>query len=143
MAGLVLFVILVMKQNSSGYVSMEEIAHMAAGLPGTDGMKLKDAQGTNTVFGMVPDEYIYYKTDDIMDVRELFIAREPEADAMDQIQEAAALRLKTQMDNFNGYGTDQLDKLEHAIITQRGDYYFYAVGDDADEWQQSFLQMVR
>ena len=139
---LLIFIITVLTRNTSGNIPMSLIDQEMSSLNGVTDLIRKDDRAASSSFGFVPSDYIYYKSNDIMDVRELFIAKAADDDEMDRLTEAAAGRLAVQIDNFTGYGTNQLEKLEHAILMQKGDYYFYAVGDEADDWQSHFLRLA-
>ena len=142
LAGLLVFIILMLTSGSSRDVPISEIRDHMLKQAGTSDMIQKDDAGTGSVLGVIPSDYIYFRTDQIMDVRELFIARETDADKMDSIESAIMAHLDKQIENFTGYGTDQLDLLEHAVYMRKGDYYFFAVGEQAEEWQSAFLKLI-
>lgn len=142
MVCLLIFIITAVSRNSSGNAPFSSVKEEMSRLCTAAGLLEKDDRAVKSSFDYVPSEYIYYKSNDIMDVRELFIAKAADDDEMDRIIEAAAHRLAVQIENFTGYGTNQLEKLEHAILMQKGKYYFYAVGDEADEWQSNFIKLA-
>ena len=142
LAGLLVFIILMLTSGSSKDVPVSEIRERMLAQEGTADMIQKDDAGTSSVLGMIPSDYMYLRTDQIMDVRELFIAREPDADKMDNIESALNAHLEKQIENFTGYGTNQLDLLEHAVYIRKGDYCFFAVGEQAEEWQSAFLKLI-
>lgn len=139
LAGITVFVILVLRQGVFHEVSMEQIRIQMEQQPGIKELSIKDDALTRSCFELIPSSYIYYKSDDIMDVRELLIAKALDDAEMDTLQEAVQKRLDRQIDIFSGYGTNQLDLLQHAVVMQRGNYCFYAVGDEAQQWQEAFL----
>ena len=143
LAGLVVFIISVLSSGSSADVPVSQIRDHMLLQAGTEDMIPKDDAGTSSILGIIPSDYMYYRTDEIMDVRELFIAKTGDADEMDSIESALMSHLDKQIDNFTGYGTNQLDLLEHAVYMKKGDYYFFAVGEQAEEWQSAFLSQVR
>ena len=139
---MIIFIIVMISRNSSVYVPMSDIDEAMRKATGISELMNKDDPAVKNAFGFVPSEYIYYRSDDIMDVRELFIARAADDNEMQQIQEAVRARISTQTENFTGYGTYQLAMIEQAIQIQKGDYYFYAVSDESDEWQQLFQDLI-
>ena len=139
LAGIAVFVVLVLRQGFFREISMEQIRMALEQQPGIEELSLKGDALTRSCFEVVPSSYIYYKSDDIMDVRELLIAKAQDDTEMEILQEAVQKRLDRQIDIFTGYGTDQIDLLQHALSTQMGDYCFYAVGDEAEQWQEAFL----
>ncbi len=142
LAALIIFIVVMLTSNSSKDVSMDEIKAALSTQTGVSELIEKDSSGTNTAFGMVPLEYLYYASNEIMDVRELLVVKTSDDDEMEQIESAVASHLQTQIDNFTGYGAEQVDLLEHAIYGQKGDYYFYAVGANAQEWQDAFYKLI-
>ena len=142
LAVLVIFIVVMLTSNSSKDISMDKIKENMSAQTDVAELIEKDSAGTNTVFGMVPSEYLYYASNAIMDVRELFIAKTSDDDEMEQIENAVTMRIETQIDNFTGYGAEQVDMLEHAVYGQKGDYYFYAVGENAQEWQDAFYKLI-
>ena len=137
---LALFIIIMISRSSSGNTPVSEVKEAVSSLAGINELQEKDDTAAARSFGFVPSEYIYYKSNNIMDVRELFIAKASDYDEMEQIKSSVRSRLDIQIENFTGYGTNQLDMLENAVTVEKGDYYFYAVGDEAGEWQSAFLK---
>lgn len=61
------------------------------------------------------DWSIYYCGNGLMDVSELLIVKSDNSAALETAEKAAASRLDAQKTNFDGYGTNQIDLLGHAI----------------------------
>ena len=141
-AALLVFIIVMASAGSSKDIPVSQIENVMDLQPGISELMKKNGRDVTYFLGISPQQCLYYKSDNIMDVRELFIVKTSDSDEMELAAEAAQARLKRQKDNFTGYGTDQLEKLEHAIIRQKGDYLFYAVGDEADEWLEAFLKLL-
>lgn len=78
--------------------------------------------------------YFYYAPDNTMSVDELLVLKlkdeSQSADALAAIRE----RLSVQKRNFDGYGVDQTDLLNHAVTLSEGRYIVFAVGRDAETW---------
>ncbi len=142
LAILVIFIVVMLTSNSSKDIAMDKIKETMSAQTGISELIEKDSAGTNTAFGMIPSEYLYYASNAIMDVRELFVAKTSDDEEMEQIENAVAGRLQTQIENFTGYGADQVALLEQAVYGQKGDYYFYAVGENAQEWQEAFYKLI-
>ena len=51
--------------------------------------------------------------------------------------------MEAQLAVFRSYGVNQKDLLEGARVLRRGDYLFYAVGEQADRWEDAFLACIR
>lgn len=141
-AGILLFVIVMSGSGSSKKVPMDEIQNRMISMDGVSDLISKDAAAAKASIGMVPSEFLYYKTEEIMDVRELFIAYTEDENEMSQIEAGVQSHLAKQIDNFTGYGTNQIDLLKHAVSMRKGNYYFFAVGEENEKWQQAFLKLV-
>ena len=62
---------------------------------------------------------------------------------LETAEKAVASRLDAQKTNFDGYGTNQIDLLGHAITKKVGPYYFYAVSEHASTWEEVFMGLVK
>ena len=91
----------------------------------------------------VSDWSIYYCGNGLMDVSELLIVKSDNSAALETAEKAAASRLDAQKTNFDGYGTNQIDLLGHAITKKVGPYYFYAVSEHASTWEEVFMGLVK
>ena len=85
------------------------------------------------------DGFVYYTSKSMMDVDEVLIIRLKSGDDGEQLRKAVTKRVDTQLKNFNGYGTNQCDLLNHHILITKKGYLFYATSKQADTWVQSVL----
>ena len=145
-AALLVYVGLVRGGNGVKDVPIDAIAARYAEEMALAELHAADANAVLERFGIDPDGcegWLRYISDDLREVSELLIVKAPDDEARERVEAAAAARLESQKENFRNYGTDQFDKLEHAILWQRGGYLFYGVSDDVDRWEQTFLDCVR
>lgn len=107
----------------------------------TDTMNKQDANGLKRFYGISVKDiegFVLYTPKSMMDVDELLIMKLKSGDDGAAFRKAAETRLKTQLKNFNGYGTDQTELLnQHVLVVKKG-YFFYAVSKQADSWKQIF-----
>ena len=89
------------------------------------------------------DWSIYYCGNGLMDVSELLIVKSDNSAALETAEKAVASRLGAQKTNFDGYGTNQIDLLGHAITKKVGPYYIYAVSEHASTWEEVFMGLVK
>ena len=80
--------------------------------------------------------------DDVMDVNELFIVKVPDDAARETVMEAVGAYLEDKTNAFDGYGTNQFGLLSDAILTEKGDYIFFGVSEEAPEWEAEFLSCI-
>lgn len=102
-------------------------------------MRLKRAFGLNAADY---DEMIYYAPDNTMSVNELLILKSGNEALISDAAAAFETRLSVQKKNFDGYGTDQTDLLNHAVTWTEGPYAFFAVGYEADGISKTVRDMA-
>lgn len=145
-AALVAFMIFMLVSGGSADVPMEKIE---AGMEEEATVRelrkktLADAAGNLGFELPAADEGIYYRMDDIMDVRELFIARIEDDDEREAVSAAVTEYMEEKRDSFEGYGTDQFGLLSNGIITEKGPYLFFGVSEDVLVWESKFLSLLR
>ncbi len=88
------------------------------------------------------DGYVMYTSDSIMDVSELLCIKCRDASKMSELQAAAEARLSSQKVSFENYGTNQSFLLKNAVLEVRGEYLFYAVGENAAALRSVFSSCV-
>ncbi len=145
-AALVAFMIFMLVSGGSADVPMTKIE---AGMEEESSVAelrkktLADAAGNLGFEVAAVDEGIYYRMDDIMDVRELFIARIEDDDEREAVLAAVTKYMEEKRDSFEGYGTDQFGLLSNGIITEKGPYLFFGVSEDVLAWESKFLSLLR
>jgi len=88
------------------------------------------------------DYYILYTAPDIMNVSELLIVRSENAAALADVLTAVEARHGEQISVFESYGPTQTAALKAGHLYTRGDYLFYAVGEEADALRTAFERTV-
>lgn len=84
-------------------------------------------------------EFLYYTPDNTMSVNELLLVRTKDESQKDVVLRGIEARLATQKKNFDGYGTDQTELLNHAKIFSAGPYIALIVSREADA-QLAFME---
>lgn len=113
---------------------------------GISSLVLQDANELQKRLGLSSAEFsqfYYLSSDSLMDVSELFIAHTPNEETLAQAEEKILAHLAAQKDSFRDYGTNQYDLLNQAIVYTRGNYIFYAVSQQAPDWENAFLSCIR
>lgn len=78
-----------------------------------------------------------------MDVRELMIIKAQNQDQIDTIETAVENRVSRQLESFSGYGAQQCALLEDYVFKIKGNYVFYAVGEDAENMKEIFTAYLK
>lgn len=145
LALLLVYAILVVGANSARNVDFSVIERRMAAAQGLSELKQMDENAFQERFDVAPEGcegWLLYGADEIMNVSELLVAKGDEA-ALTRLEDAAHDRVERQLAVFRSYGTNQRELLEDAVFLTRGRYFFYAVGEDAQAWQDAFLASIR
>ena len=93
-----------------------------------------------------PSEYpesFCYQGESFLDVSLLFVAKVDDIRQFEQLEQKLEEYTDKEKDRFQNYGTNQMDILEHAIRVERGNYFFYAISEHADDWEEVFLSCIQ
>lgn len=104
-----------------------------------------DANTLKRLYGLeggAYDGWFLYTAESMMDVTEVLVVKVSDESQMEDVEAAVNERLSQQKTSFQGYGTNQTALLNHAAQVSRGDYYFFAVSEEIDAWEEAFLACV-
>ena len=109
------------------------------------GMRQADAQLLRRLYGLNGGElagWALWTSEDNMAVEELLLAKCVSEAQAEQVREALEARRSTQIQNFEGYGPDQVRLLEDSIVEVRGVYVLFVVSEQAREVKDAFLSVL-
>lgn len=92
--------------------------------------------------GSAYDGWFLYTSGSMMDVTELLVVKVSDPDQLSEVEDAVNQRLDQQKHSFDGYGTNQMDLLNHASQQEKGSYYFFGVSKEIDQWEEAFLSCI-
>ena len=143
---LVIFILGILLSGHAKNVSFETVQQNIVSCEGINTLKkgtARDMRKNLDLDESLFDWSIYYCGNGLKDVSELLIVKSDNSAALETAEKAAASRLDAQKTNFDGYGTNQIDLLGHAITKKVGPYYFYAVSEHASTWEEVFMGLVK
>ena len=143
---LIVFAFVMLGRNNARDVDFSLIRAAMDPAAAAGGLSAYDENGFRDRFGIGPDgceDWALYGSDSILTVDELLVAKVPDADARDELIEALQARRDGQLTTFRDYGTNQAYLLERAVLWQRGNYVFYGVSEQVDQWESEFLSVIR
>lgn len=110
-----------------------------------DMMQKGNNQMIKRLYGLNPDDYsgiiLYYpKTN--MGSEELLLVKLKSIDQQEKVKSAIDSRLKTQKNNFDGYGTYQAGMLDKSIIEVKGNYILFISGNKPEKVISDFLNTL-
>ena len=146
MAALLAFIILMLLSGNAKEVDISLIEQKMKEDSSVTALTQKDmgdAAKTFEIDKTMIDEGLYWRMDDVMDVNELFIVKIADDNNRQTVISAVEKYLADKTDAFDGYGTDQFGLLSAAITTEKGDYYFFGVSEDAAQWEAEFLESIK
>lgn len=111
----------------------------------TTGMRQADAQLLRRLYGLNGGElagWALWTSEDNMAVEELLLAECVSEAQAEQVREALEARRDTQIQNFEGYGPEQVRLLEDSIVEVRGVYVLFVVSEQAREVKDAFLSVL-
>lgn len=111
----------------------------------TTGMRQADAQLLRRLYGLNGGElagWALWTSEDNMAVEELLLAECVSEAQAEQVREALEARRNTQIQNFEGYGPEQVRLLEDSIVEVRGVYVLFVVSEQAREVKDAFLGVL-
>lgn len=110
-----------------------------------NGLKKADNGAFRTRFGYDMGEFagvVYYKSESIMDVREMLIIKLPEGNDGEAVSE----KLRTYADEkaalYESYAPDEFFLLSNSVIEVKGNYLFFCVADEAAVAYESFCDAL-
>lgn len=118
--------------------AMQQESAVSALVPG-------DANTWKRSFSLQADNYpnaVLYTADSMMDVSELLIVKTDDTAQLDTLEAAVRRHLEDQKNKFDRYGTNQMELLEHAVILEKGNYFFYGVSEQVERWEEVFLSCI-
>ena len=111
----------------------------------TTGMREADAHVLRRLYGLNGGElagWALWTSEDNMAVEELLLAECVSEAQAEQVREALEARRSTQIQNFEGYGPEQVRLLEDSIMEVRGVYVLFVVSEQAREVKDAFLSVL-
>lgn len=89
------------------------------------------------------DGFALWTSENPMDVDEMIVIKAKSDEQVDDLEESIETRIKTQKQNFEGYGAEQTALLGESIVDVKGKYIFFAVSQNASSWETIFLKSIK
>ncbi len=92
-------------------------------------------------FGLTAEDYaemVYVLDSDMMSAQEMLIVKLNTEEQRKPVKDAMEERLSTRKEAFDGYGSDQMEILNRAIVYSAGNYVCLIVSEKDREWLDLF-----
>lgn len=127
-------------------VPFDEVKDAVVKAADDSNMTLAGTQDIKRLYGMNPKDYedmILYYTNETMGVNELLLVKTNGESETEAVENAAEERKATQLDNFDGYGAEQVKLLNSSIIKTKGNYVLFVISPKAEEVEKAFSKSLQ
>lgn len=143
---LLVYIIVIRSGSSALDVPIARFEERFATLESGDGLIRGDANSLLEFFSLSDDMYeeaYYLYSESGLDTRQLLVIKCASEEGKDAAVSAVSAYNASQMKVFADYAPEQYALLKRSVILGRGNYCFYAVSENAQEWEEVFLSLIR
>lgn len=144
-AVLLLFIVLDLSNEPDSTARIETVAENVVKAAGLQASEPAEARMVKRFYGLNPKDYegaVLYAPEDNMDAHELFLVKLKDDTQKKTVEDAIEERLNTQLKSFEGYGAEQTALLEKHVLSVKGNYVLYIVGEYAEDAQKAFAKSL-
>ncbi|MBQ9827060.1 MAG: DUF4358 domain-containing protein [Lachnospiraceae bacterium] len=144
MAVVIVIIVVLLLSNKKPADSKADFDSMKEAVVSAADTSVMEEAGTQTLkrlYGLDASDYdgvVLYTPSSAMGAEELLLVKLKSDDQMDTVYAAIMNRLDTQLNNFEGYGAEQTELLNSALIITQGNYALLSVGKDNDAVRAAF-----
>lgn len=142
---LLVFIGSMLFSKSDSKKSVAEVETSIAAVVDLSSMEKGGDRDVRRAFGINVNDYdgvVYYKPISTMDVEEMLIVKLKSNEQGEALESAVQSRIDSQLQSFQGYGAEQCQLLENAVIKVQGNFVFYTVSKDASACKKIFLSSL-
>ena len=135
------FVVLLMLFMSGSNKPFEEVSGSVEASLDTEALTVQDAARVKRNFGLNTADYsgvMYYSSGANMSAEEVLLVKVKRESQVQEVVDAIDERIRSRINDFEGYAPDEAKMLEDARQSVRGTYIFYACSPDADRYLSVF-----
>ncbi len=142
-AALVVFVVLMFVFNTGSSKPFEEVESSIESQIDTSSLVKANDQTFKQDYGLNAADYegvMLYVSSNYLEAQEILLVEVKNDDQLLEVEEAIDKRIENRRNDFEGYIPEQVLLLDDAIVTIRGNYIFLVISEDAEAYQQAFVQ---
>lgn len=143
--GLLVFMVWFLIRSEGRTVDFEKLSARVTGTFVLDEMQEADERLLRRLYGLNGEEWenwCLYTAKDNMEVEELLLLEAKSREQLDEAEQAAERRAQIQMENFEGYGPEQVQLVENRTLKVTGTYLIFAVGEHAEDAKEAFTEVL-
>ncbi|SFO05304.1 protein of unknown function [Eubacterium pyruvativorans] len=88
------------------------------------------------------DGFLYYRSREALGVDEVLVVKARQKSDLSAVEDAVEDRIDNQIRTYEGYGPEQVSRLQNAVVTKRGNFLFYATAKDPSVYEEVFLHVI-
>lgn len=142
---LIAFIMFITSEGKASEKNASEVAQGVISVMNLEGTAEKKPRELKKQFSFNLEEFdsfVYYKSDDVMDVRELLIIKVKDTGQTATLTKEIERVLDDKRKLFESYAPEQSALLEKAIIKTKQNFIFYAVGEDVSAAYSAFVNSL-
>lgn len=141
----VLFIALLMNSSSASDKTAAEVFESISGKTDVSMLSICDSAKLKKEIGYSKDDFsdaVYYASDSIMEVREVFIIKLKEDNQYNELKAAFEKRIDEKIKLFDGYAPQQSAQLKGYVFSRKAGFVLFAVCDDSEKVVDAFRKAV-
>lgn len=142
---LILYIGLLFASEGDSSTPFEAVEKAVVEASGDNEMTKAEARELKRLYGMNEKDFegvsLYY-TQATMGVEELLLIRTLEGQDTAAVVESIQKRREIQLDNFEGYGAEQVKLLNDSVIKTKGNYVLFVVSPKAEAVEKAFTKSL-
>ncbi len=133
-AVLLLFIFVLMREATPVDIPLSSVESALNEQGSLDNMLVSDDMRFKRSYGLNAEDYqeiLYYEPTTNMDVEELLIVHVSDTSQVSDVEAAMEERIEVQRENFDGYGVDQLEVIDKALVYSNDMYVCLIISNDS------------
>ena len=135
------FVAMLLIYASGSSRPFKEVADAVSGSLDKSNLTLQDGTAFKREFGLNEADYagvMYYASEFSISAEEVLVILVKDESQVQEVTDALNERIETRLDAFEGYAPEEAKKLENANQSVRGEFIFFAVSSQAEDYRAAF-----
>lgn len=123
----------------------EEVSGAVSAAVDTEHLSGQDSMALKQDFGLNSAEFsgvLYYASASAVSAEEVLLIQVADDSQISQVTDALEEHVEKRLEEFSGYMPEQAALLENAGQSVRGDYIFFVVSQDADQYMKVFADSL-
>lgn len=139
------YVALLMLFVSGSRKPFEEVSAAVREALGTETLTEQSGQAFKRSYGLNSLDYdgvLYFTSASSISAEEVLLVRVKDDSQIQQVTDAIEEHTQNRLGDFEGYAPEQVKILEEARQSVRGNYIFFAVSENADQYMEAFADSL-